>query len=80
MSYIYLFFLDLKQQIQVFERERVGEADKMQGSRKSSLRIVDSNKMINANSTPPLKSKLNQAYSRTRDFTLSCLHKHKTRD
>lgn len=36
--------------------------------------------MVNANSTPPLKSKINQAYSRTRDFTLSCLSKRKTDD
>lgn len=50
---------DLKQEIQVFERERLREAEKTQGSRKSSLRIVDSNKMANANSAPPLKT-LNQ--------------------
>lgn len=76
-------FSDLKQEMQIFEREKVSDNDKSLANRKPSLRIVDSNQMVPPNSTSPLKSKLNQAYRRTRHVTsiLSCIRsqsKHKS--
>lgn len=48
---------DLKQEIQIRERERSAEIEnKSAGSRKSSLKIIDSNKMSSGTPSPPLKT------------------------
>ncbi|XP_075230448.1 nuclear distribution protein nudE-like 1-B isoform X2 [Lycorma delicatula] len=48
---------DLKQEIQIREKDRCAEVEnKSTGSRKSSLKIIDSNKMSSGTPTPPLKT------------------------